>query len=132
MDIDDTCEHVSRRLLLSLGTNTGDEAVMERARHLISGAFPQARFTRIMQTQAIGMHAPDFLNCLACAETTASYEQVERWTKRMQSALGDTSELRSRGIIVMDIDILLLHGHVYHDPDWHRPYIQELFKELRS
>ena len=44
--------------------------------------------------------------------------------------LGDLSDLRKRGIVMMDLDLLQYGEEKHHTDDWQRAYVKQLMEEL--
>ncbi|MBR1462691.1 MAG: 2-amino-4-hydroxy-6-hydroxymethyldihydropteridine diphosphokinase [Prevotella sp.] len=121
-----------KTILIAIGTNAHRSKNMKKARMLLDGHIKDIRFTKSMNTEAIGIHAKDFLNCLASGTTTDSFEEVNDWLKDIERQCGNTAEKRQEGLIEMDLDILEYAGDRYHEKDWQREYIVKLYKELNN
>lgn len=120
----------SKRVILALGTNVNQERNMKQVRRLLTGTWPDMKFTTPKWTQAIGMASDLFYNCLAYTKVEESLEELTEKVKNMEQICGDTRAERSLNRIQMDIDILLYGDNKLHIDDWQRDYIQELMKEI--
>jgi len=124
-----TTDH-SPIVILALGCNVDAPVNMPRLQAALAARFPSIRFTRQIVTEAIGIEAAPFANCLAWMETDQDYATLHAVTKEIEQQLGSTREDRREGRVVADADILCCGGCRYHADDWQRPYIQTLMAEL--
>lgn len=120
-------QHVA---ILSLGSNTDSQQHMAQAKELLTKCFRPIRFSSSLRTEPIGIQSPPFLNAVAVGLTSLEASEVNALLKDIESACGNTKQLRQQGKILIDID-LLWHGHTpYHAADWQRSYIQTLLGEM--
>lgn len=117
-------------IIIALGSNSGAEKSIASAKKMLSGMYHGIRFSRQMLTEPIGMESAPFVNCLAMVHEEADTATVEAALKGIEEACGDSRELRAHGKVVLDADLLLCGGTRRHEPDWARPYIITLMKEL--
>jgi 2-amino-4-hydroxy-6-hydroxymethyldihydropteridine diphosphokinase len=117
------------KLILALGTNTNQEKNMFMAEHLLRKLLPDIVFTEPRWTQPIGVKSDRFFNELAFAMVNHKMLQIERAIKNIEHKCGSTKAERSKNIIKIDIDILLVGDTKYHIKDWERKYIKELIKQ---
>jgi 2-amino-4-hydroxy-6-hydroxymethyldihydropteridine diphosphokinase len=71
-----------------------------------------------------------YLNQIATANTDLGFEELCAALKQMEISLGRTSEMKRKGQVCIDLDILLYDDDRYHEKDWQRPYVADLLKEL--
>lgn len=119
-----------KTVIFALGTNVDSDRNMARMQQLLRDAFPDIRFTVSLQTEAIGIVAPPFLNCLAAVSSASGYESIHRRVKLIEAAMDPDNSRRKAGRVVCDIDILYCAGMRYHLSDWQRPYVVELLRRL--
>ena len=115
-----------KRFILALGSNCKRERHMAVAKALLEEKMGPMTFTPMVETNAIGIVTPPFLNCLAAGESEMTAKNINLLLKQVEQACGDKADLRSDNIIMMDIDLLLLGKKRYHTDDWNRNYIVEL------
>lgn len=115
-----------KRFILALGSNCKRERHMAVAKALLEEKLGPMTFTPMVETNAIGIEATPFLNCLATGESEMTAKNINLLLKQVEQACGDKADLRSDNIIMMDIDLLLLGKKKYHTDDWKRNYIVEL------
>lgn len=73
-----------------------------------------------------------YLNCLATAYTTHALKSLERALKNLERRCGDSKHERKKGVVNMDLDILLYGDEKKHVGDWERSYVKELMRELKE
>ena len=119
-----------KRFILALGSNSNREQSMATAMAMLKEELGDTTFTPVVETEAIGMEAPPFLNCLAFGESDMTKGRITSVLKQIEQACGDDATLRAECKIVMDIDLLLLGSMKYHLNDWDRNYVRELMAML--
>lgn|SRR5574344_179777 len=117
------------KLILALGTNYNQEMNMFMAEHLLKKLLPDIIFTEQRWTKPIGIKSDRFLNKLAFAMVDHGVPQIERALKNIEHKCGNTKAERSKNIVKIDIDILLVGETKYHIMDWERNYIKDLIKQ---
>lgn len=120
------------RIVIALGSNVNQEAHMQEARKILLKTFEDMTFGCCVWTEPIGIHSDKFLNGLAVGYTKVKKEKVDRVLKNIERRCGRTTAESHLGIIAMDIDLLLYGDERFHEDDWKRDYIQNLFKALGS
>ena len=120
-------------LVISLGSNTPDGVcTITKAVEMLRIVFRSVTVTTTLRNPAVGMgkSSPDFHNALAMVRTTLNESEVKAICKAMETLAGNTPELRSQGIIVLDADIVTVDGEVRREKDYEREYFQKLLPEL--
>ena len=117
-------------ILLALGSNVAAELHIEQAKARLSTVFPQLRFSRSLNTPAIGIVSPPFINCLAEGYCSVPLAEVIVALKDIEAQMGSVSEERKKGIVKIDIDLLQFDNTKRKVDDWSRDYIQLLLNEL--
>ncbi len=130
----DTCKTVLlvTKIIISLGSNAGQEQHMRQARGLLTKTFPDMVFTPVLWTSPVGMPcgAAMFQNGLAVADTDMVVDEVQRVFKEVERLCGRRPEDKAKGIVAMDIDLLLYGEKRLHERDWQRPYMARLMGML--
>lgn len=105
---------------------------MRVAKEWLKNIFSDVRFSQAISTPPIGLEgSDDFLNCLAIGYTTQAVDKVQGVLKHIEQQCGRSLGASRQGLIAMDIDLLLYGEERFHEADWERDYIQQLWKELR-
>lgn len=118
------------KFIIAIGSNYQSEQALALARLLLKENFSDIIFSDEMKTKAIGIDAPDFVNCIAKGSTKMSYDELNKLFKNIEEKCGNSRELRKENLVKMDIDILLYGKNKYHIDDWNRDYIKALTKEF--
>ena len=117
--------------LLCIGTNYYRAAHMAYARKDLEKHFPNIRFSKEMETEAIGSRfLSPFSNQVAILETTLSAEEVCTILKQIELDLGRLPTDKSYGVVKMDIDLLMYDDNVLKPQDLEREFVLEGMKEL--
>ena len=119
-----------KKFILALGSNSNREQSMAKAMAMLQEELGDMTFTPMVETEAIGMEAPPFLNCLALGESDMTKRNINSVLKQIEQVCGDNATQRAECRIVMDIDLLLLGSKKYHLNDWDRNYVRELMAML--
>jgi len=118
-------------IVFALGSNHNQKDNMLKAKRLLAQAFGDSlRLSEELWTEPIGIDSDLFLNCAGTASTALSKEDTVALMKSIERSCGNTRELRRRGIIEMDADLLQFGGERLHPGDWQRGYIKTLLNSL--
>lgn len=71
-----------------------------------------------------------YSNMLATFSTELDEQSLITLLKEAELKLGDSPELRKRGIVMMDLDLLQYDKEKHHTDDWQRAHVKQLMKEL--
>lgn len=124
-------EGKQRECLIALGANNHSEHNILLAQGFLKELMgEEVFFTQTIETEAIGMEGPHFLNCIARVYTAYPLDYLNLRLKQMEQACGNTPEKRAERIIELDLDILQYGNERHHEKDWDRPYIQQLLQEI--
>ena len=119
-------------LIMSLGSNSEQEACFRRAVELIGKEFHDVVYSRTIWTSPIGIESGDFMNAVVMAKTHRDEAATIECLKSIEQKCGDSREKRGQNIVRMDIDLLSFDGQKRHENDWNRPYIADLLHEIRK
>lgn len=112
--------------LLCMGSNTGRKTHMENARKALAHSFPDIRFGAEMETEAIGSgFLSPFSNQVARLTTPLSAEEVRTILKSIEKENGRLPEDKAKGIVKLDIDLLMYDDTVLKPKDMEKCYVQE-------
>lgn len=121
------------KTILALGSNVSQEANMLKAKGMIERLLDgDVVFSEYMWTNPIGVDSDKFLNCLAIAHTDMDVAQFDMALKDIEHNLGSSKAEHQKGIVRIDIDVLLFGGQRYHEADWGRDYVKKMMAELMS
>ncbi len=117
-------------IILALGSNVQQKKHMEQANQLLSERLGNIVFSEMIWTEPIGLDSDKFLNEVVCAQTNLPVEEVLASLKKIEVFCGRSHEESQKGIIHMDIDLLMYGKERFHKKDWERAYLQKLLKQL--
>lgn len=123
---------MNSKFIIALGSNFEPESNIKAAAERLRFLFPDIVFSRSLRTKPIGIVSADFVNALSLAHTSLPIEDVERQLKQVERMCGRCAEEKERGIIRMDIDLLLYGEEKLHLKDWNRDYILTLLGDLEE
>lgn len=119
------------RCLLCMGSNTDRSKHLSEAREALTAAFPDVCFGRLMETEAIGdgFYSP-FSNQLASFTTTLLPDAIHAFFKQLECHSGRMPGDKARGIVRLDIDLLMFDHEVLKPEDMKREYIRKGMEEF--
>jgi len=119
------------KLLLSLGSNRSPELNIASACSRLEALFPDIFFSEAVYTSPVDCPCTEpFLNCLACATTVCTLEEVYAMLKDLEEEAGRTPEGKHQGIVPLDIDILQWNEQILKPADMKRDYVREALRSL--
>lgn len=116
-------------LILSLGSNSADGAEkLSKAEQILRSWIRLDVCSRILKNPAIGMgnEAEDFHNMLIKTKTTLSLNEMQALAKTLEHIMGNSQEMREKGIVNMDMDIIIWDDILVKPKDVEREYYKEL------
>ena len=123
-------ENRKNKFIVALGSNFEQERNMENAMRRLRSLFPGIRFSRVLWTEPIGIVSDRFVNAVAVGDTVLSEEAVSALLKETEKSCGRCVEEKEKGVIRMDIDLMLYGGEKRHLKDWSRGYICTLLDDM--
>lgn len=95
------------RVYIGLGTNLGDRAAnLEQARRSLAGALGSMLFSRVYESEPVGvLDQPLFLNQAAAAETALPPMDLLRLLKGIEAGMGRVPSVRN-GPRLIDLDLI--------------------------
>ena len=121
-----------KNIIVAIGSNQNAEANMRKAKRMLEQLLESVTYSEALWTDAIGIQADRFLNCLAKGGTLLGYDELNKALKRIERLCGTTTEQKRKGMVAMDLDILLYDNQPFHADDWERPYIRRLMDDFHS
>ena len=110
--------------ILSIGSNTPDKAgKMAEALQWLDREFGQITVSGIYATKAWSGNAPDYLNMVACVQSSLSAEEMNLKAKEFERSLGRTPQSKNNGSVPMDVDVVISDGTILRPEEYSRPYI---------
>lgn len=117
--------------IISMGSNENRAENMSRCRYLLSQDYPDVEFSEMINTEPYGdIYQSDFYNQLALIKSEECELIVVEKLKRIESQIGRQLEEKSKGIIKIDVDLIVVNGTIRKSEDFERPYMSSLFNNL--
>ena len=119
-------------IILSLGSNLNKEEQIRRAASELRALFPSIQFSTLVQTEAHNCPegTPAFLNQVAYAQTDKAAEDVKTLLKQIEQSLGRRKDDKQKGLIPIDLDLLLWGDLCLKPRDLQRDYVLCGLQEL--
>ena len=115
------------QVIISLASNYQQEENLSEAKACLRQILFSEKYTRAIWTVPFnGKGSSLYLNQLVYADTDLSVEDLNRQLKQFEKQMGRCEDDRQKGIVKVDLDLLLYDDQRYHHKDWDRPYIKEL------
>jgi len=109
--------------LIGMGSNIEPERHLASAATAIRDRFPDARFSAVYRSRAVGMRADDFLNA-CCLISNAPDEPVLRaWLKATEDTHGRERTQGSWQSRTLDLDLLMYDDVVCDDDLFRYPHV---------
>lgn len=110
--------------LVSLGSNENRTENMVRCRQLLELCFQSIDYSDMLETEPEGEGFNGlFYNQLAIVCSDLDLPQVKYRLKEIEKQLGRTSTDKSRGIVIIDLDVLAVDQKIIKSGDFARAYI---------
>lgn len=110
--------------LVSLGSNENRTENMVRCRQLLELCFQSIDYSDMLETEPVGEGFKGlFYNQLAIVCSDLDLPQVKYRLKEIEKQLGRTSTDKSRGIVIIDLDVLAVDQKIIKSGDFTRAYI---------
>jgi 2-amino-4-hydroxy-6-hydroxymethyldihydropteridine diphosphokinase len=102
--------------LIGMGSNIRPEQHLCAAAAAIRRRFPEASFSTVYRSPAVGMeHAADFLNACCCLHSEMPPQALEVWLKQLENDQGRDRSLGSWKPRTLDLDLLMAGDVVLDD-----------------
>jgi 2-amino-4-hydroxy-6-hydroxymethyldihydropteridine diphosphokinase len=98
------------QVLLGMGSNIDPEAHLQDAAKVIHDKFPQAKFSQVYRSAAVGMDGDDFLNACCLLEHDLSEYMFSAWLKGLEDQHGRDRSQGSWKPRTLDLDVLMVDG----------------------
>jgi len=103
-------------VLIGMGSNIEPERHLCAAAATIRAQFPEAAFSRVCRSAAVGMdNAADFLNACCLMNTTMEMIHLNKWLKQLEDTHGRDRSQGSWKSRTLDLDVLMIGGEVVDD-----------------
>ncbi|MDR2956120.1 MAG: 2-amino-4-hydroxy-6-hydroxymethyldihydropteridine diphosphokinase [Prevotella sp.] len=119
------------KALLSIGTNEDREVNMALCHKFLDSIFSDISYSKTSLTEPYGTkYKSDFLNQLAVIYTTHTQKEVSLSLKEIERKMGRKDNDKEKGIVKIDIDLVIWNEEVLKPTDISRAYITNLLPSL--
>lgn len=120
-----TDESEMTMVILSVGSNCGDRHLqVSSGIKWLASILTDARASAIYTTGDCHGGIRDYMNAVVCGMTELGIEKLDRQCKEYELTQGRTAEVRARGDVPVDIDIVVYDEEILRPKD----YRQEFFR----
>lgn len=121
------------KVLLGIGSNTDACFNIKQATDYLCSYFPSIKFTDTIETAPFGaMYTTPFSNALAYFETDLNKDEINLRLKTIEKKMGRLPSHKSKGVIIIDIDLVQWNHQVLKPKDIKRDYMQKLMLMLQE
>ena len=119
------------KALLSIGTNEDKKVNLALCHQLLDNLFPEIHYSETSLTSPYGITYKDkFLNQLAILYTDKDKSEIYNILKSVEQEMGRTPSDKEKGIVKIDIDLVIWNDEVLKPADISRSYITDLLPTL--
>lgn len=120
------------RAVIGIGSNLPDsENIVLRCCRKIREIVGTVEFSSCYETVPVSaIPQPNYHNCVGVFETDKSYEETRSMFKQMETDAGRVKSDKQRGVVVLDIDIVIWNDNVVSPRDYLQDYVQIGLRQL--
>lgn len=119
------------KALLSIGTNEDREENLSLCHELLDQLFKDITYSKKSITTPYGTnYKNDFLNQLALIYTLHEKDEVLDTLKQLEKKIGRNKRDKEKGIVKIDIDLVIWNEEVLKPADMSRDYIVDLLPSI--
>lgn len=113
------------KVVLSIGSNSDDCFIkMNNCIKWLSTEIVDIKTSHIYSTPAVNGKDRDYLNAVASGYSRCEFEDLKYRLKQYEQLSGRTLESKKKGVIPIDIDIVMWNDVVLKDNDYKQQYFQ--------
>lgn len=114
-----------KEVVLSVGSNHGDRArEVESGIEWLKGVLTDCVSSTIYPSPDCLGGQKEYMNAVVRGKTRISPERLETMCKEYETAHGRTPEIREKGYVPIDIDIVILDGVIIRERDVRQRFFQ--------
>lgn len=120
------------KALLSIGTNEDRETNLDLCHNLLGELFEDIIYSATSITVPYGnSYKNDFLNQLAIIYTDKEKDDVSHLLKSLEKEMGRNDADKEKGIVKIDVDLVIWNDEVIRPTEISRTYIIDLLPSLQ-
>lgn len=121
------------KALICIGTNEDTTVNLEKCRQLLNRIFNDIHYSAMSVTAPYGaIYKNDFLNQLAIVYTKENKPFVADTLKKIEKEIGRNNADKEKGIIKIDVDLVIWNEEVLKPSEISRSYIADLLPSLEE
>ena len=118
-------------VIISLGSNIHDRYIqMERAISYLKSEFERVSVSTIYESEALNGKDASYLNAVAIFQTEYNIQSVTKLLKEWENQCGRTPDSKLKGLIPIDLDIVVWNGKIIRQLDFSYPFFSQGYNEL--
>lgn len=121
------------KALLSIGTNEDRDRNLDLCHQLLEKQFLAITYSKTSMTVPYGnSYKSDFLNQLAFIYTDKEKDEVVSLLKSIEKEIGRSNGDKEKGIVKIDVDLIVWNEEVVKPTDISRSYVSDLLPSLEE
>lgn len=117
--------------LISIGSNKNRDNNLANCQRILKTMFPDIVFSNISVTKPYGNnYRYNFINQLAFIHTHKTREEIISLLKSLEKDMGRTLSDKKKGIVIIDLDLVIWNNEILKPEDMERNYIKGLLPGL--
>ncbi len=122
---------MSHRVVLSIGSNCGDrERNVRSAVSWAVGLFYESSVSSIYETEEIHGVGTPYYNAVVRGISEINFEELNHAAKTYEVNNGRDQEARSRGLVPIDIDIVVWDNKIIRPSDYNQNFFKRGYAEI--
>ena len=119
------------KVVISIGSNSEDCKIqMESAIQHLKSTFSNVVASTAYETLALNGKDASYLNAVAVAETDMTFDDATMILKQWEKTCGRTPESKLKGIIPIDLDIVVWNNEVVREKDYSYSFFTQGYNQL--
>lgn len=122
---------MNNSITVSIGSNSADrDAQVERCLAWLQATLKGCRQSGVYATAALNGKSGDYANAVACGQCACSLADLNARFKDYERQCGRDADCRARGIVPIDLDIVMWNGEVVRPADYAQQYFQKGWHQI--
>ncbi len=118
------------KVVIALGSNVQQQYHIDLAKICLEATFDDMTFSKSIWTNPIGLSSDKFLNVLGVGYTNVNQERTVQALKNIERKCGRKVAASRKGVIAIDVDLMLFDTERFHEQDWNRGYMKRLLSQM--
>lgn len=120
------------KAFVSIGSNVADaEILIHHALKSLSDISVSYEVSSIYQTEALNGIDAHYMNCVVYLKTEFDFESLTKRLKDIESEFGRTPDSKSKGLIELDLDIVVFDDNIIRPKDFCYDYFKIGYGQLK-